>query len=313
MKNIVAFIKPFKLDEVKSSLAEIGLVGMSVSEVRGCGRQRGHSEIYRGAEYQLDFMPKIRIELAVGDGQLDEAVEDHHGVGCYRRGRRRQDLRVRTGRGHPHSHRRNRRKRPLKFPVVPSALELARRALTADAAKALDPLEQLGFADPVQALETLDRIGGPPQSAPLPALALAELAATGRPDEGLRQLDALGRGVRQPTGAFLLLGSRLHSVPALGADLELQYLPCRHLGAQFRVPAVAVGRDPALSRAAGAECPAADFAYRYRPCLRIRGASGGIAAGASPRIFAHWCRRSPRYQAGRANRERAGRFSRRGG
>lgn len=75
MKNIVAFIKPFKLDEVKSSLAALGLVGMSVSEVRGCGRQRGHSEIYRGAEYQLDFMPKIRIELAVGDGQLDEAVE----------------------------------------------------------------------------------------------------------------------------------------------------------------------------------------------------------------------------------------------
>ena len=75
VKNIVAFIKPFKLDEVKSSLAAIGLVGMSVSEVRGCGRQRGHSEIYRGAEYQLDFMPKIRIELAVGDDLLDEAVE----------------------------------------------------------------------------------------------------------------------------------------------------------------------------------------------------------------------------------------------
>ncbi len=75
VKNIVAFIKPFKLDEVKQSLAAIGLVGMSVSEVRGCGRQRGHSEIYRGAEYQLDFMPKIRIELAVGDGQFDEAVE----------------------------------------------------------------------------------------------------------------------------------------------------------------------------------------------------------------------------------------------
>jgi nitrogen regulatory protein PII len=75
VKNIVAFIKPFKLDEVKSSLAAMGIVGMSVSEVRGCGRQRGHSEIYRGAEYQLDFMPKIRIELAVGDGLLDEAVE----------------------------------------------------------------------------------------------------------------------------------------------------------------------------------------------------------------------------------------------
>ena len=85
---------------------------------------------------------------------------------------------------------------------MPSALELARRALTADAAKALDPLEQLGFADPVQALETLDRIGGPPQSAPLPALALAELAATGRPDEGLRQLARLVVAYGSPRGLF---------------------------------------------------------------------------------------------------------------
>ena len=93
---------------------------------------------------------------------------------------------------------------------MPTALELARRALTADAAKALDPLEKLGFADPVQALETLDRIGGPPQSAPLPALALAELAATGRTDEGLRQLVRLAVAYG-PRGLF----SHLEADPIL--------------------------------------------------------------------------------------------------
>ena len=94
---------------------------------------------------------------------------------------------------------------------MPSALELARRALTADAAKALNSLEQLGFADPLQALETLDRIGGPPQSAPLPALALAELAATGQPDEGLRQLTRLAMAYGSPRGLF----SHLEADPVL--------------------------------------------------------------------------------------------------
>ena len=132
MKNIVAFIKPFKLDEVKQSLAAIGLVGMSVSEVRGCGRQRGHSEIYRGAEYQLDFMPKIRIELAVGDGQLDEAVEvimqsattGEVGDGKIFVSELIEAVRIRTGR--------NPAKTPSEASAVPTALELARRALTAE-------------------------------------------------------------------------------------------------------------------------------------------------------------------------------------
>lgn len=74
MKKIEAFIKPFRLDEVKSALAEVKILGMSVSEVRGFGRQRGHSEVYRGAEYKVDFMPKIKIELVVADGDLERAV-----------------------------------------------------------------------------------------------------------------------------------------------------------------------------------------------------------------------------------------------
>ncbi|MEW6750737.1 MAG: P-II family nitrogen regulator [Candidatus Latescibacterota bacterium] len=75
MKKIVAFIKPFRLDEVKDALAEVSIVGMSVSEVRGFGRQRGHSEVYRGAEYKLDFVPKMRLELVVRDDDAEAAVD----------------------------------------------------------------------------------------------------------------------------------------------------------------------------------------------------------------------------------------------
>ena len=75
MKKIEAYIKPFKLDDVKTALAEVGVQGMSVSEVRGFGRQRGHSEVYRGAEYTVDFMPKIKIEVILSPENLQEAVE----------------------------------------------------------------------------------------------------------------------------------------------------------------------------------------------------------------------------------------------
>jgi nitrogen regulatory protein PII len=74
MKKIEAIIKPFKLEEVKDALAEIGAEGMTISEVKGFGRQKGHTEIYRGSEYTVDFLPKIKIELVVADGRLDAAV-----------------------------------------------------------------------------------------------------------------------------------------------------------------------------------------------------------------------------------------------
>jgi len=74
MKKIEAIIKPFKLEEVKDALGEIGIEGMTVSEVRGFGRQKGHTEIYRGSEYTVDFLPKIKVEIVVGDGQLENAV-----------------------------------------------------------------------------------------------------------------------------------------------------------------------------------------------------------------------------------------------
>jgi len=75
MKKIEAIIKPFKLDDVKEALQEAGLQGMTVTDVRGFGRQKGHTELYRGAEYVVDFLPKVKIELVVDDNGVDRAVE----------------------------------------------------------------------------------------------------------------------------------------------------------------------------------------------------------------------------------------------
>lgn len=75
MKMITAVIKPFKLDEVREALGELGVTGVTVSEVKGFGRQKGHTELYRGAEYVVDFLPKIKLEIAVAEGIVDSAVE----------------------------------------------------------------------------------------------------------------------------------------------------------------------------------------------------------------------------------------------
>ncbi|MDO9204251.1 P-II family nitrogen regulator [Methylotenera sp.] len=75
MKKIEAVIKPFKLDEVRESLSSIGVNGLTVTEVKGFGRQKGHTELYRGAEYVVDFLPKIKLELVVADGIVDSAVD----------------------------------------------------------------------------------------------------------------------------------------------------------------------------------------------------------------------------------------------
>jgi len=75
MKLITAIIKPFKLEDVRDALSDIGIKGMTVTEVKGFGRQKGHTELYRGAEYVVDFLPKIKLELAVDDGVVDACVE----------------------------------------------------------------------------------------------------------------------------------------------------------------------------------------------------------------------------------------------
>jgi nitrogen regulatory protein P-II 2 len=75
MKLVAAIIKPFKLDDVREALSDIGVTGITVIEVKGFGRQKGHTELYRGAEYVVDFLPKIKVEVAVDDGQLDAVIE----------------------------------------------------------------------------------------------------------------------------------------------------------------------------------------------------------------------------------------------
>ncbi|WP_420933352.1 P-II family nitrogen regulator [Alteromonas sp. A081] len=75
MKKIEAIIKPFKMDDVREALAEVGIAGMTVTEVKGFGRQKGHTELYRGAEYQVDFLPKIKVELVLDDERVEQALD----------------------------------------------------------------------------------------------------------------------------------------------------------------------------------------------------------------------------------------------
>jgi nitrogen regulatory protein P-II 2 len=75
MKLVTAIIKPFKLDDVREALSEIGVQGMTVTEVKGFGRQKGHTELYRGAEYVVDFLPKVKVEVAIDDAQLEQTLE----------------------------------------------------------------------------------------------------------------------------------------------------------------------------------------------------------------------------------------------
>lgn len=75
MKLITAIVKPFKLDDVRNALSEIGVQGMTVTEVKGFGRQKGHTELYRGAEYVVDFLPKVKLEVAVDAGRVDQVIE----------------------------------------------------------------------------------------------------------------------------------------------------------------------------------------------------------------------------------------------
>jgi nitrogen regulatory protein P-II 1 len=75
MKKIEAIVKPFKLDEVREALSELGVTGLTVTEVKGFGRQKGHTELYRGAEYVVDFLPKVKVEVIVADGMVDGAID----------------------------------------------------------------------------------------------------------------------------------------------------------------------------------------------------------------------------------------------
>ena len=111
MKKIEAIIKPFKLDDVKDALQDIGLHGITVTEAKGFGRQMGHTELYRGAEYVVDFLPKVKIEIVLEDNLVERAIETIEQAAGTGRNRRRQDFRHahRGGRAHPHRRTRPRR------------------------------------------------------------------------------------------------------------------------------------------------------------------------------------------------------------
>jgi len=105
MKKVECIIKPFKLDDVKSAITDLGLGGMTISEVRGFGRQKGHTELYRGAEYQIDFIPKLKIELVVSDEQVEPLISAIQREACTGRigdgkifvSSIEQSIRIRTG------------------------------------------------------------------------------------------------------------------------------------------------------------------------------------------------------------------------
>ena len=93
MKKIEAIIKPFKLDDVREALSGIGITGMTATEVKGFGRQKGHTELYRGAEYVVDFLPKVKIEIVVSDGQTEPCIETIMEAPASRRSCRRRSCR----------------------------------------------------------------------------------------------------------------------------------------------------------------------------------------------------------------------------
>ena len=113
MKKIEAIIKPFKLDEVKEALQEVGLQGITVIEAKGFGRQKGHTELYRGAEYVVDFLPKVKIEIVLRRRVGRTRRRSDPQGGADRPHRRWQDFRIDGRGGDPHPHRRDRRRRDL--------------------------------------------------------------------------------------------------------------------------------------------------------------------------------------------------------
>ena len=116
MKIVMAIIKPFKLDEVRDALTALGVHGLTVTEVKGYGRQKGHTEIYRGAEYAVSFLPKLKIEVAVATDMVPPRDRRDHRRGAHRPDRRRQDLRHVARESGAHPHRRDRCRRPLRPP-----------------------------------------------------------------------------------------------------------------------------------------------------------------------------------------------------
>ena len=115
MKLVTAIVKPHRIDEVKETLRELGVNGLTTTDVEGFGRQRGHTEVYRGAEYQVDFVPKVKLEVLVPDGEVQDGRRRHREGGPNRQDRRREAVGHRGGAGHPDPHRRDGSRRRLRM------------------------------------------------------------------------------------------------------------------------------------------------------------------------------------------------------
>ena len=135
MKLVTAIIKPFKLDEVREALSGIGVQGITVTEVKGFGRQKGHTELYRGAEYVVDFLPKVKIEAAVADELVDRVIEAVEGAARTGKIGDGKIFVYRPGAGRPHPHRRDRQGSAVSRPIVPATEEIS----DFDMKKLLDP------------------------------------------------------------------------------------------------------------------------------------------------------------------------------
>ena len=208
MKKIEAIIKPHKLDEVKEALNALGVAGMTVYEVRGYGRQKGHTEVYRGAEYTVDFVPKVKIEIVVDDELAERRARDHHG-GTHRQDRRRQGVHLRLrGRG-AHPHRRARPRGALGSPWSRTSRSVLR---TSPRPRPASP--------PPQALSATDRRGRPGTRpgglvAPDAAAGRSSRSAAGAPARCSRLRPRPARALRRADGASSNRSSR-RALPAVG-------------------------------------------------------------------------------------------------
>ena len=151
MKLIIAAIKPFKLEEVREALTTLGVRGMMVTEIKGFGSQSGHTEIYRGAEYAVNFVPKVKLEIVVPAAMADQVVETIAATGTHRQDRRRQDLRPRRQPGGAGPHRRAQRRRDLRRHHAGKNKNMKLHTLILGAALAAMP--GLGFAQETAAAE----------------------------------------------------------------------------------------------------------------------------------------------------------------
>ncbi len=260
MKKIEAIIKPFKLDDVKEALTEIGVVGMTVTEVRGFGRQKGHTELYRGSEYTVDFLPKVKIEVVVADHIVDKVVAVDRRRGQDRLDRRRQGVRAADRRVDPHPDGRKGRGRPV--------------------AEGSAPLRPAPSADPPASCRTADGDTARARALKAPRICGSD---GGERESGGADADAAGRGAAG-AGAAAAAG---RAGAAADPDMALNNLERYAEVVDRTVLLPHAGRPPGRRPSAGA-------ARRQQPVSRRRAATPSGRPGLAARAAARCGCGSPR-------------------